>query len=649
MKAPSAQIQATAAIVLALLSGPSAVRGQKAGMTADEILEFSSVLSNETPRWSPDGRWILVAASRPELELDLVPTRGGSPRRAVQNLGGAGHFLARHRPEWSPDGKWAAFISDRGGTVELWAWSATSGELVQLTHLGARIDAFSWSPDSRRLAFSGDRYGGYDVWTVDVPDGHPRRVTSDPGYEVFPAWAPGGTHLYYVRVDSAWMDHDVVDLDLANGSRRVVVRDTNYFDYGAGDAFGFPLVSPDGTTLAFPSFRSGWVNYWSVPTAGGHPKPLAPAHADQSAGEWSPDGRWFAYVENHDGTHDLRVVPADGGAPRVVVSPSSGVTSRLDFSPDGRRLSYVFESPTRVADLHVVDLDGRDTVQLTRSMPVGTLAERLVRPRKITYPGGDSLTITAYLYRPPDLQKGESAPAIVWTHGGPTSQYNDMFQQDAQFFAQHGYVVLLPNIRGSSGYGRRFEDANNGCWGHCDLDDVVAAADFLRRQPYVDSAAIGTTGTSYGGFMTCAAVAFAPGVFQAAVAASGYCNRVAFVHEGEYRHIQQLSYEMGPYRGHEQRYHDVSPYFSIPDIRTPTFIVHGEGRYPGSTQMLDFAREMQRYYKVFRYKAYPGENYYVLSRKNRRQLMSDMLAFFDYYLRGRDGALPGEDHVPERW
>ena len=100
------------------------------------------------------------------------------------------------------------------------------------------------------------------------------------------------------------------------------------------------------------------------------------------------------------------------------------------------------------------------------------------------------LTIAAYLYEPV-LKPGEKAPGILLIHGGPTASFNDTYQAEAQYFAMRGYAVLLPNIRGSSGYGRQFEDANNGCWGRCDLKDVVAGVDFLKRQPYILAVADG--------------------------------------------------------------------------------------------------------------------------------------------------------------
>lgn len=617
-------------------------------LAVDELLDIASLVGG-SPSWSPDGRSLMFSSAGRLVTLDVAD---GSMTPVSDNVAGAGHFLAANMPSWSPDGSRIAYISDRTGHAEIWVLSLRDGSETQLTKHGARINSFSWSPDGGLIAYAGNRYGGFDVYTVSLADGDTHRLTDHTDYEVYPSWTPDGGKLLYVRLDPRWVDHDVIEVDPDDGNPRVVVRDENWFDYGMGSKFGFPQSSPDGELILFPSYRSGWINYWVVPRSGGTPRQVAPAAADQTGGLWSPDGRHIAYVENHDGTHELRIASISNGDVRVLVRPPDGmgVVSNPAWSPDGTRLSYTAETPTRPRDLYVVDVESGEQTRLTNSMEgkEGT-EQRLIRPQKVRYTSNEGLEIPAYLYVPPSMRDGDAYPALVWTHGGPTSQYNDTFHENVQFFAQRGYVVLLPNIRGSSGYGRGFEDANNSCWGHCDLEDVVAGAEYLKTLPFVDAARLGTTGSSYGGFMTCAAIAFAPGVFQAAVASSGYCNRVEFVDEGELRHVQQLAYEFGPFDGNEQVYRRNSPYFAVPAVRTPTFLLHGKGRYPNSPQMEEFARHMQREYKVFRYKTYPDENYYVRGRSNRRQMYNDMLAFFDFYLREKDVSLPGVTYVEERW
>ncbi len=556
------------------------------------------------------------------------------PQTGRSTWAGAGRTAP---PTWSPDGRWIAHVSSRGGWPELWLWSVDEGREIQLTRLGGRINSWSWSTDNRWIAFAGGRFGGYDIWKVAVPGGEVSRLTTDQRYEVFPTWTPDARKVLDVRLDERWMDHDVFEIDADGSNRRLVLSDTDFFDYRQGPAFGYPMVSPDGRAVLFRSQRSGWLNYWAVALTGGEPRRVAPAQAEQAEGQWSPDGRWIAYVESHNGTRELRVVASGGGDPRVIVRPDLGVVANVDWAPDSKRLSYTLATPTRAPDLHVASLDGASPRQLTFSAPGGNLERDLATPEKVTYETFDGRMINAYLYKPSDVRAGERFPAIVLIHGGPTSHFADSYSLHAQFFTQQGYVMLLPNVRGSSGYGREFELLNNKDWGHGDRKDVVAGAEYLKSLPFVDPDRLGVEGTSYGGFLTPAVIAWSPDVFQAAVPISGYPNRVRFMDDGEYQHIQQLAYEFGPFDDNEDVYHRNSPFFAVKNIMTPAFIVHGEGRFPESPQMKHFADELERHYKVFRYKAYHGETFYIRGRENTRQLLLDMLAFFDEYLKD-DGA-----------
>lgn len=633
-----------AAGIVVLAAGPvaepAAAQRLSPAETADRVLGFRSFVGGDGPEWSPDGASITFQSGLGGAAgLWSVRPDGGFPTRLVANLGTL-PYQSTYMPRWSPTGDWVAYASARTGATEIWLWSARDGREVQLTRLGqTRINSMSWSPDGRAIAFAGDRHGSYDIWRVSVPGGDVTRLTSDPRYEVFPTWTPDGRTILYVQLDERWVDHDVMAMPAGGGQARLVVRDTSFFDYGAGRTFGYPMVSPDGGSVLFRSHRSGWINYWVAPLAGGAPRAIAAEAADQSQAAWSPDGRSIAFVSNRNGTHDLRVVPASGGTPRVVAAPAGlGVVAAPAWSPDGRRLAYTLTTPTDPADLYVVAAAGGTPTRLTTSTPGGNAAATLVSPEKIVYRSGP-YEINAYLYRPANIPAGTRLPAILYIHGGPTSQFNDTYQAQVQFLVQQGYVLLLPNIRGSSGYGRAFEDANNQDWGHGDLEDVKAGAEYLKRLPYVNGSRIGITGTSYGGCMTMSAVAFAPGFFQAAVAASGYGDWIDFYSEQEYRHVKLLDYEFGPLTpATEAIYRRNSPYFSIKAVETPIMLVHGEGQFPGSHASRKFATELERHYKVFRYQTYPGENYYVSGTANQRKMFLDMLDFFDLYL--KDGSSP---------
>ena len=628
-------------------SAGASADGSANPISAAELVDLTAAVGgSHSPKWSPDGSRITFVSGG---DLGAVATGDGAFEILTEDLSLSGvGSLGAPQPIWSPDGRWVAYTSDKSGAPEIWLWSAEEGDGmrvdadVQLTRLAARANGLAWSPDGSRIAFSGDRFGNMDIWTVSVPEGKVHRLTDDPLYEGYPSWTPDGSRLLYVRMDDRWVDHDVIEVDPDGTNPRMVVRDTGFFDYRAGRAFASAQVSPDGETVLFRSQRSGWLNYWVVPRDGSdEPRQIAASNYDQSDARWSPDGSWISYTENRDGVHSLRVVSADGSTSKVLVDPDVGAALRPEWSPGGDRMSYTMETPTRPAELFVMDLESGESRLLHSTVAAGS-AERLHMPEKVAYPSSDGLTIEAYLHRPPDAEPGEQFPGVMWIHGGPTSQFDDQFRrhQQVHFFAQRGYVVLMPNIRGSSGYGLEFEDLNNGCWGHCDLEDVLAGVDFLKTLPDVDPDRIAVTGTSYGGIMTMDAVAFAPGVFQAAIALSGYGDMTDFhtkVHE--LQHIKLLEYELGPYPENRDVYLNSSAILKAHEVTTPTFVIQGEGitadwriREGQPQAALDFARKLDQHYKIVRYKAYPGEGYYVYGRDNTIDKLHDMLDFFEEFL-----------------
>ena len=315
---PRAILAASLFVCHAVFPRLAEAQGAREPLTADQLLSITSVISG-APTWSPDGESILIT-STVTGGLATLPAKGGFPTLVPIDTGGAGHFLASQMPEYSPTGRWVSYVSDKSGAPEIWLWSTEDGSEQRVTDLGARINSMSWSPDEKWIAFAGDRYGNYDVWKVSAPGGEVHRLTDDERYEVFPSWTPDAQRILYVRLDEAWVDHDVIEIGAEGQGARTVLSDRDFFDYGAGTRFGYPQVSADGQHVLFPSHRSGWVNYWVAPLEGGAPRPVARAEADQHEARFSPDGRWIAYTENHDGQYDLRVVSASGGEPRLVVS-----------------------------------------------------------------------------------------------------------------------------------------------------------------------------------------------------------------------------------------------------------------------------------------------------------------------------------------
>ncbi len=610
------------------------------GVTLRQLLSLQPTAGPEAPVWLPDGSAVIAkAAGEDGLAIRRIDARTGEERVVAKNLGTL-PFLSTSLLAVSPDGRWISYTGDqspddrtRSSRVEIWLTPVDGGAPQQLTRINANINSYRWAPDGQSVVFAANRYGCYDIFRVSVPGGETVRLTSGPLYETYPVYSADGSEIYFVRLNEGWTDHEIVVMDANGDQQRVITVDHDLFDYHYGRKFGYPLVSAPTNRLLFPSHRSGWINYWQVPLDGGDPQPLHAESADQSEAVLSPDGNAAAFIANKNGTTRLVVKNLNDGSVRVLVAPEPGVVSAPVWSPDGRTLAYLFGSPTRPADLWVVDVESGEQRQLTASPRAQALADLLISPEKVTYSSFDGLEIAAYLYVPPDAAAHRPCPGLLYIHGGPTSQFMDDYHADVQYFVRKGYVVLMPNIRGSSGFGKAFEDANNGDWGHGDLGDVLAGVELLKTLSCVDGNNMGIHGMSYGGCMSMSAVGFAPGVFKASVPHAGYGDWLEFEQGQELRHRQLMRYEFGDVRAHRQVYEYCSPIYSLAEATTPVFLVHGEGRYPSSDASLKFAQALEQEYKTFEYKVYPNECYYVRSAENLCQMLPDIVDFLDRYLR----------------
>lgn len=595
--------------------------------TLEEFVSTSSLVDGAVPDWSPDGSTILFLGRD---ALWTVEAAAGDPETIpVEGV---------TSPAYSPDGAWIGYASSASGDgQELWLWSISERRALQLTNLGARTPSWSWSPDGRHIAFSSSLRGNYDIYTVSVPGGQVRRLTTDTRYDVQPTWTPDGSRIVFVRMDQWWIHHDVIAIDAATGSdERLIVSDRDWMDYRTGQEFGPGQVSPRGDLVLFRSYRSGWINWWLAPMEGGEPRPLAPEAADQSSqkpfrgyARWSPDGTRVAYTSNLRGRQILRVASVDDGAVHTLFAPEMGLVANPAWSPDGSRVAFTFDTPAQVPDLFVVDAAGGKPTRLTHSLPDPSLAGAFFMPERVSYEN-DGLTIHSYLFRPAEPPPPGGYPAIVWVHGGPSSQFEDGWRRhaDAHYFVKHGYAVLAPNIRGSSGFGWEHEEANNGCWARCDLDDVVAGARYLGTLPDIDGDRVAVTGVSYGAYLSFAASTFAPDAFRAAVPLrEGYANRIQLVEsESALANINMYQYELGLLAENRETFRRASPTLFAQDVGMPMLIIAGDG----DVQMRAFATEAARYYKPVTYERYEE----VAGRAARLEWMPRMLAFLDRHVKG---------------
>jgi dipeptidyl aminopeptidase/acylaminoacyl peptidase len=612
---------------------------------------------------APDGRRVAYVVRVPPSPEDgpagatsqiwIAPTRGGEARRFTAE--GVSSFS----PQWSPDGRTLAFLSTRKGTPnrQVWGMPPDGGEPVALTKSDADIEHFEWSPDGKQIAYSAER---------EKTD--KERADEEAGRD----WITADVH-------GTWSQLSVVPV--AGGEAKAITpRDR--------DVIAFRW-SPDGSRLAVRAADrpdiDGEMMYsrlYTVPAEGGALKALAETEGKLGELEWSPDGKQIAYLGAED-IHDptagvLWVVPAAGGAPRALTraylgtgedlrwiskdtiamlahqgtkTPIVRVTLDGDFSPmlsgpticrgfdiaaDDRTVACAGELPTHPRELHVGDLRKGGLRRLTRLNPEidkVVLGER----RIMKWKAADGMEIEGVVTLPVEYEAGKRYPLAILPHGGPEGisldGWNTRAGYPVQMFATHGYVVLEPNYRGSSGRGVDYGKADHLDLGGKEFEDVLAGIDALAAEGLVDPQRVGMGGWSYGGYFSGLAATMHSSRFKAAVVAAAITDWISFTGTSEIEHENSLvHWKMWPWDDF-QRTWERSPVAHVKSSKTPTLIVHGasDTRVPPE-QATELYRALKHKKVETEIVYYPREGHGLRERAHQIDFATRFLAWFDAHV-----------------
>jgi dipeptidyl aminopeptidase/acylaminoacyl peptidase len=293
------------------------------------------------------------------------------------------------------------------------------------------------------------------------------------------------------------------------------------------------------------------------------------------------------------------------------VNAIEGKTS--PFTNDGTRMLYYHTGATAPGDLWTYELSPGKSSQLTHSLLGGVRSEDMVEPYLVHYPSKDGKwTISAFVYVPFNLPRNPEHPAIVYVHGGPTSQTMNTFNRFVQYMANQGYIIIAPNYRGSTGYGKEFQQANLFDMGGGDLQDVLSAADWIKQTGYVDPKKLILMGASYGGYMTMMGVTKAPELWAAGVPIVPFVNWFTEMQNEDPVLRQSDIASMGDPADpkNKARYEDRSPINFVDQIKAPLYLLAGgnDPRCPKSEaqQLVDAVKKRGG---IAEYKVYENEGH----------------------------------------
>jgi dipeptidyl aminopeptidase/acylaminoacyl peptidase len=643
--------------------GDGAPRG---GRPAKEGLTVEQIVAVESPRefrLHPRDRSVaypLEAAGA--RQLFVLALRGGYPIQLTASE------KAVTDPQWSPDGRRLAFVRD--DTV--WVVEADGSRQVQVSGHPAGTNTPRWAPDGRRLAFISRRRGWAQVWIVDAPiprrgrpSANPKppepRAVSRSGVDVESfEWAPdGGSVAVMAYISDDPETSQIAVVDVATGAEQVVAGSKSW-DTAA-------RFMPDGGLL-YVSDADGWFQVVRRSPDGRTRTVLTSGqreHGDPSGTVGfgplpSPDGSRFTHPEFRDGYVDLVLAPIGGTAPKRgpgrppknprpiadvgagrKLNPWDGVWRAIGWFTDGAWVAALGESETRAQDLWLLPVpgaapDGSRPRQVTDSMPAVVAASfvpgRAPAGERIAFKARDGLRIEGTLWRPARAtgrRGGERVPAVVYPHGGPTSQSLRSWAPFKQLLVREGFAFFDVDFRGSSGYGRKFRLANQREWGHADAQDMVDAARWAAEQPWSDGR-LAIYGGSYGGYLTLCALVEEPAIWRAGVDLYGDSEIAESYRHGDRLGRVDLHRMMGspdePDRA--SLYRRGSPVYRAERIEAPLLILHGRKDkrvVPLMTERMVEALEIEGKHHEVHW--YDEEGHGWERRETRRDAYTRILAF----------------------
>jgi dipeptidyl aminopeptidase/acylaminoacyl peptidase len=659
-------------IALAILSAATLCTtgfAQKQPFDVQTMLRLNRV---SEPVLSPDGKTVAFTVQTVDVDQNSKPKQiytvglaGGLPKLITRD------GTDNERPRWSPDSKQIYFVSNRDSSSQVWKMNPDGTGAKQITHLSTEAEGILLSPDGKKIVFLSGVYpecGADDACNkskieAEAKDKVKARIITSLLYRHWTHWeGKRRQHIFSMNADGSEIK------DLTPGD-----RDVPPFSLGGPDDY---TISPDSAEVAFsmnvdatPATSTN-SDIYTVPILGpsgnSEPKKISTSPGADNAPLYSPDGKYIAFrsqaragyesdrwrLMTYDRTADrinnltesldnwvesltwtpdstrlfytvedrgrtgLRMIPVTGGGSTNIFSGAFSIDD-VQFNSDGSFMIYTDQSASHPTEIYRVSSKGGSPLALTH-LNDSLLNSAAIAPlEEISAESSDHTRIAAFVVKPPNFSESKKYPVLFLIHGGPQGAWGETwsYRWNPQVFASAGYLVVMPNPRGSTGYGQKFIDDINGDWGGKVFDDIMAIADHVIALPYVDAERMAAAGGSYGGYMVDWLLGHS-NRFKALISHAGVYDLRSMAGVTE-----ELWFPLWEFKGmpwdNPDMYSKWSPSFYASNFKTPTLVMHGELDYRVPVdQGMQLFTTLQLQKVPSKLVLFPDEGHWILKPQN---------------------------------
>lgn len=530
-----------------------------------------------SPTYSPSGRAIAYHVDfegNENHDVVVVGTDGKKPRKLTDGV------EDNYDPDFSPDGRYVAFMSNRDRDIDnLFMVGADGGKIRKLTDEPLPVKQYAWSPDSKLIAYQTGVGDNDNVSIVDVERGKTRKVLAGKNVEFGLAgelggpapWSKDGSTLLYLTNEND--PEDIGVLELKTMKRKLLVKSKN----------------------------------------------------EKYQPQWSPDGTRLAYLEVEDPNVVAKVM---SGKTSTRISPSDGTSRVARWLPDGSGVAFINGASDRPEELCIARSSKPKRISRFQSKPLDRRG--LAYPKLIRYESFDGIRIPALLYLPKDRSR---RAGIVMPHGGPEMQDTNMWDQLTHMLVDKGFVVIKPNYRGSTGYGRKFLHLHDKDLGGGDFMDTVCAGKHLIDEGHVDKDRLGYWGASYSGFTCMLSLTKVPDMWAAGVSIVGFFDWET-EHETERGYLKAYDEsKMGDPKKNPEFFRERSPIHFLQNLKAPLLMTASskDVRCP-PTESRAVVKKLEELGKEHEYHEYKDEGHWPRKRKNLIDLYVRSTRFLDEHI-----------------